>query len=679
VTAGVVIARLRAWRLPLPADSGFVGCIVIGLLLLTFALTIDFPKAAYGFQSDEATYYSLAHSLAEDGDFAYQRQDLTRVWEEFPTGPEGIFLKRGRTISFRGSSSFPFVKLVQTPDPQADRLYFAKGYMYPLAAAPFVFLFGTNGFLVLHALLVTLALAAAYAFLRARSPAPAAFAYAVVFFFASAAPVYFVWLTPELFNLTVALLGLFLWCYKEVAPPLTARSSAFGAPITADDDAAPSAFLRGNPAYADSRWSRWLRSPASTYAGAVLLGIVTFSKPTNIFIIAPALLLLLFRKQWGRLIATGLVFGVVVSGLFALNFAITGDVNYQGGDRNTFYGGSPGGFPFQTNESIFKSDATRATNAVPTEVLLNRDVLLSVFPHNLIYYTFGRHTGIAAYFFPGVLSLLLFLFARSRRSAFQWLAAGAFAASSLLLILYMPFTYSGGGGPVGNRYFLGFYPLLLFVTPALASLRPAITAMAIGGLFTAQLVLNPFYVSFHPGEHMKTGAYRWLPVELSLVNDLPMNVTPAKVRQPLGGTPPVAAYFLDDNAYSREGEWFWVRGESTAELVLRAPIRQRADGTYESLRIHHLNVEIRSGDVINDVVVKSATHRSHVDLAPNSEATLTVRLGEGLPYKPVPGLPTNYVYFVSIRSRSGFMPLFTSGSRDNRFLGAMIHIVPSYE
>ena len=81
-----------------------------------------------------------------------------------------------------------------------------------------MFFFGTNGFLVLHAVLLTLALAAAYAFLRARSSAPAAFAYACVFFFASAAPVYFVWLTPELFNVTVSLLGLFLWCYKEVAP-----------------------------------------------------------------------------------------------------------------------------------------------------------------------------------------------------------------------------------------------------------------------------------------------------------------------------------------------------------------------------------------------------------------------------------------------------------------------------
>ena len=43
--------------------------------------TVDFPKVAIGFQSDEATYYTLAHSLARDGDFTYERRDLVRVWE----------------------------------------------------------------------------------------------------------------------------------------------------------------------------------------------------------------------------------------------------------------------------------------------------------------------------------------------------------------------------------------------------------------------------------------------------------------------------------------------------------------------------------------------------------------------------------------------------------------------
>ena len=130
---------------------------------------MDLPKTKLGFQGDEATYYSLGHSLARDLDFTFERRDLVRVWEEFP-GPEGIFLKRGKTVDLQRTGSFPYVRVVRTPDPRPDRLYYGKSYLYPLIAAPFVRAFGTNGFLVLHAVLMTLDILAAYTFLRARPP-----------------------------------------------------------------------------------------------------------------------------------------------------------------------------------------------------------------------------------------------------------------------------------------------------------------------------------------------------------------------------------------------------------------------------------------------------------------------------------------------------------------------------
>ena len=143
---------------------GAIVSAALTLILLAFAVTIDFPKTAQGFKGDEATYYSLAHSLARDFDFAFERRDLVRVWEEFP-GPEGIFLKRGKVSSLRRSASFPLVRWRKVDDPVRTRLYYAKSYIYPLVAAPFVFVFGTNGFLVLHALLLSLDLFAACTFL----------------------------------------------------------------------------------------------------------------------------------------------------------------------------------------------------------------------------------------------------------------------------------------------------------------------------------------------------------------------------------------------------------------------------------------------------------------------------------------------------------------------------------
>ena len=96
------------------------------------------------------------------------------MWKEFPTGPEGIFLKRGRSVHLEPQARPPFVRWVKGPDPRTDRLYYGKSFIYPLLASPFIMLWGTNGFLVLHALLLTACFGAVYAFVRARSGPAAA-------------------------------------------------------------------------------------------------------------------------------------------------------------------------------------------------------------------------------------------------------------------------------------------------------------------------------------------------------------------------------------------------------------------------------------------------------------------------------------------------------------------------
>ena len=160
-----ILDRLR----DLPVGRAATAAVL--MVLLGFAVSVDFPRASLGFKGDEATYYSLTRSLARDFDFTYQRQDLVRVWEEFP-GPEGIFLKRGSRVDFERSSSFPFVRMIRTEDPARGRLYFAKSYIYPLFAAPFVLVFGTNGFLIFHALLLAACYGAAYSSSRRAARVP---------------------------------------------------------------------------------------------------------------------------------------------------------------------------------------------------------------------------------------------------------------------------------------------------------------------------------------------------------------------------------------------------------------------------------------------------------------------------------------------------------------------------
>ncbi len=643
--------RSEAWRL------GAASTALLAAVLLGWAVSVNYPKLSYGFFSDASTYYGLGHSLADDGDFEFRREDLVRVWREFPSGPEGIFLKRGADPELHLDGTAPFLHVEVRPDADPARLYFAKSFLYPLFAAPFIWLLGTNGFLVLHVLVVVASFLCAYAFLAARSQPIAALLFAATFVFVSVVPVYLVWLTPDLFNLGLVTLGYFFWLYKEVATPATPA---------------------GTPR------SPWLVGTRTDLVAAVWLGLATFSKPTHVLLMLPVLALFTLRRQWRRGLTAGVVYSAVVLGLFGANIAVTGEWNYQGGDRKTFYsGGDSKGFPFQTEDRTFLTTGIgRTTNSVPIEVLANRDAVVDVFRHNLVYFVVGRHTGFAAYYLPGLAAMVLFLLARGQRTSWGWLVLAGGVGSAVFLMLYMPFTYSGGGGPVGNRYFLGVYPVFLFLAPALSSPWTAVGTAALSALFVAPLLNNPFYTSFYPGEHTKTGLFRRLPLELSLVNDLPVNVSPSRSRQPLGGTPPLSGYFMDDNAYTREQEWFWVKGESRADVMLRAPAPMEVTPDGERarpLRVPRMEMTLETGPKANRVVIRTAAVTQVVEVPANDRRTVVVEMGPGLPYKPYPENPTNYVYAISIECDAGFIPLFETGGRDNRFLGINVKMSPIYE
>ncbi len=179
---------------------GAVLALVLFCVYGGLAISVDFPRAAIGFQSDEATYYMMGYSLALDGDLTYRREDLMRVWREFPTGPAGVFLKRGRDVTDWGFMRRPpFVWTTSVPDPDPSRYYYGKSFIYSAFAAPFVRVLGTNGFLLFHAVLLALVAWCSYVFLLARMPASLAATLTGGFLMASVVPVYFVWIAPELF------------------------------------------------------------------------------------------------------------------------------------------------------------------------------------------------------------------------------------------------------------------------------------------------------------------------------------------------------------------------------------------------------------------------------------------------------------------------------------------------
>jgi hypothetical protein len=646
---------------------GVIASALAGILLLAFAMSVDFPKAnGSRFKGDESTYYMLGHSLARDFDFQYERKDLIRVWEEF-SGPEGVFLKTGKDVDIGGSGSFPFVRWLKREDPEREtRLYFSKSYIYPLVAAPFVLLFGTNGFLVLHAILIAFDLLVIYLFVLAATKSNwVALPMAIAFLATSVVPVYFVWLTPELFNFSLVLYAVFFWAYKEVAP---------GAPNAPNAPIAPSA-------------------PSSDYLAALFVGLATFSKPPHLLVLVPMVLFAARRRQWTRAASMLVICGAVTAGLFALNAAITGEFNYQGGDRKTFY--SYIGYPFANTWETFD-------NIGPVrgrEDLMVGDVLVNthsgtVLRHNLWYFLVGRNAGLLPYFFPGIVAVALFLFSK-QKYLWQWLSLATIAAVVVFHVFVWPFTWNGGGGPVGSRYFLPFYALFLVLIPATASVGAALVAFIAGALFTAQLVMNPFFVSLAPGTHTKSGALRMFPTELTLLHDLAAAQEREKMKKhvgPLNPAPQTLAYFMDDNAYVPEEDpagskdyWFWVKGRATAEVVLRAPIESLGENNWVTKEIAKLTVEVRNGNVANQVTVKTGSDSQTFAMTPGELRVVPLSVPKGVPFRREVQ-PTSYLYNLSVTTTAGFVPFLETpcevrgkcASDDPRFLGAMIHIVPEY-
>ncbi len=88
----------------------------------------------------------------------------------------------------------------------------------------------------------------------------------------------------------------------------------------------------------------------------------------------------------------------------------------------------------------------------------------------VVYFMVGRHFGLVPFFFPGALALLLWLVRWREIRPWQVLVFGAAFASEAVIVGWMPYTWSGGGGPPGNRYFMGVYPALFFLMPPLQSL-----------------------------------------------------------------------------------------------------------------------------------------------------------------------------------------------------------------
>jgi len=601
------------------------------LVVCGVLVAVAFGARIPQFWADGATYHAMAWSLAEDGDLRYEARDIFRVRRELASGPQGIFLKRasGGLIGDR-AAGFPWVRRVGEKEP---RIYFAKAFLYPLAAAPLVKLLGTRGLLVTNALCLSLAIVLAYGELRRQAPAGRAVAAALLLFLGTVAPLYLIWPQPELFNLALVAAGLVAWRRER---PLLA---------------------------------------------AVLVGLAAYSKPYNVLLALPLGIEPLLKARHSpfsrRLAASalrGAVVAVTVIALFGLNKAVTGEMNYQGGERKTFYGT----FPFETQAVTFGNSGIWATtNDLGPAVEENGAEAPAARPargraagrsgaemrasllRNLGYFWVGRYAGVLPYFFPVFVALVLFL-VRGPRTTAGWLAVASLALSYLFYVWAIPDNWYGGGGTVGNRYFLNLLPLAIFFVP-----RGAEWAVAASGLLCA-LWLAPVFAapvahSLHPGDHAMRQPFRSFPAELTMLNDLSVFTDPWRKKRPVGDTEGDAQhgrsadprayylYFPDDGTSGpdeRDGvPGFWLRGGTGAEVILRAlePVRK-------------IQLTVTGGPAGDDVTVTAGQRTQRVSMGPGESATLDFDTGPGFAWYDT------FVHVLHFRSTRGGPP------------GAFVHI-----
>ena len=627
------------------------GVILSGLLAL--CLISDPAKLSGGqFFSDGATYYSMAWSLVGDGDLEYTAQDLARVKREYPGGPGGIFLKRAFG-GFELDSSLPWLK----PVPEdAKKIYFGKAMTYPVLAAPFVAAVGTRGFLVFNALCLLVAWGCAYLEIRRRASEGIAMFSSAVLILATIAPVYIFWIQPEVFNLALVSLALVAW--RRDRPVLS----------------------------------------------ALLFGVAGYTKPTHLLMAAPLGLAPLFVPGQPKLrrglevLRRGAVMVGCATALFGANMLVTGEWNYQGGERKTF--GAE--FPFDRIEAkdvtfgnagewmttmklgpLEEGEAESRGSGIAQSPIELQEMFIA----NTADFWFGRYAGMLPYFAPAFVALLLFLLVGPRNKD------GWFAVTGLLVFYYVsirilpgPSNWYGGGGTVGNRYFMAALPLAIYFLPRGRELLVAAVGAVLSATFLLPAWLHPVEHSLRPSllASPSSGPLSYLRAERAMLNDLSFCTDAWRKKQPyddVEGDPPV------HRPGSRHGYWLYFPDDGTfgREVI---PGMTRPDGEpmegYRVRRGRETEVILRANEPVDwiDVTLLGTKTGDDIEIEAGgaSERALVPSVGS-VTFRVYPGSHVMYydsfVYSVKAKSRGvAITPNPASSRSEHTLIRLALHVSP---
>lgn len=465
-------ARRAAGRPPtvdLPAVSRTtrLSLLALSLLLAILPLVLEKPGLPGGLKADEAAYYLMALSLAHDQDLRLTPDDVGRAFQEFPFGE--------------------IDNLIVMTDDGWRTVYYGKPYLYSLFGAPFAAVAGADGLLCFN-LLLTLSMVWLGALYLARfNDDGLAALYSAGFFLASTGFAYAFWLHPEVFSMAAVAAACFL-----VFHGIDAATS-------------PRRPLR----------LTWLAA-----ASGVALAAAAYNKPVFAAIGLPLVVALAGKRRWraaaGWVAGFALALGAAAGGAVALTGHPT---PYLGVERMGVTLCEPGVMPVEpVPGGLGGPSAERPTGGAWSWIFHLPEVSWEEFAENLGYFLWGRHTGFLLYFPFAALAVLLFLL-HGRRDRVRWLLLASLAAVALFFLLFIPHNWQGGGGFIGNRYFVNVVPAFLFLVTRLRPRALILAGFALAGLFLGPLLLSPFGRSVPEPtlqSHVRGRPYRFFPLELSL-------------------------------------------------------------------------------------------------------------------------------------------------------------------
>ncbi|MCB1009312.1 MAG: hypothetical protein KDB94_10505 [Acidobacteria bacterium] len=476
----------------------------LALFLAIFPLTLGKPGLPTTIKADEAAYYLMARSLVEDGDLRCETQDIARLAEEFP---------------YQAVEN-----LILMTDDGWRTVYFGKPYLYSFLAAPLAGLFKANGLVAFNMLLLLASVGLGALYLARHNGEGLALLFSAGFFLLSNAFAYVWWMHPEILNL----FGITACLYLAFAPP-------------------PTGFVGGG------RWARlgalvWNERTRPFFSGFAL-ALAAYNKPP--FVLAGLGAFVLFFRSRGLRGALTWCSGVAVGGLLFAGIAVAFT-----GHPSAYLGVERAGFKIEEFDKLpvepriaAAPDAAAETTAASGE---SADVAAGggdsapaaaadegpknswwwIFrppeiDHrtlgNLGFFLVGRHTGLLLYAPFVTLCLLLFL-VFARRSPERWATLAGLFGVAFFSLLWIPFNWHGGGGFVGNRYFVSALPGFLFLVTRIAPPWIAAVGYALGGLFVGPILFTPFGAPVPQPTlqaHVRNAPFRFFPIEYRLGRQIP--------------------------------------------------------------------------------------------------------------------------------------------------------------